>query len=143
MPQLALKANEISIELIEMLTSKSQLSEMQFYRYLKDIEKLRDGVSESYLKALANAAYGRKDVAVAFFEDALKHNNDVVAQNYIVYLNNYGTYQEVQEVVNRLTKVYGNRTMLSHAGNKSFPWGCRHSSLLRRKISWRDGREGG
>lgn len=69
MPQLALKANEISNELVDILANKTELTEMQFYRYIKDIEKLHDNSSEDYLKALANAAYGRKDAAVAFLKN--------------------------------------------------------------------------
>lgn len=115
MPQLALKANEISSELIDILASKTQISEMQYYRYLKDIEKLRDSSSEDYLKALANGAYGKKDAAVAFFEEAAKQGGELVAQNYIVYLSDYGTYREVQDVVNRFAGRYISRTMFGHA----------------------------
>lgn len=102
MPQPALKANEISSELIDILAARNTISEMQYFRYIRDIEKLRDSASEDYLKALANGAFGRKDTAVAFFEEALKHNNLIIAQNYVVYLNDYGSFREVEQVVNRL-----------------------------------------
>ncbi|EOX9504191.1 TPA: hypothetical protein MC588_004404 [Citrobacter amalonaticus] len=115
MPQLALKANEISNELVDILANKTELTEMQFYRYIKDIEKLHDNSSEDYLKALANAAYGRKDAAVAFFEESLKQNNSLIAQNYIVYLNDYGTYTEVYEAVERLVDRFYTPTMVDHA----------------------------
>lgn len=115
MPQLALKANEISSELIDILAARGTISEMQYYRYLRDIEKLRDSASEDYLKALANGAFGRKDTAVAFFEEALKHNNLLIAQNYVVYLNDYGSFREVEQAVNRLVERYNSPTMLSHA----------------------------
>lgn len=115
MPQLALKANEISSELIDILASRGSISEMQYFRYLRDIEKLRDSASEDYLKALANGAFGRKEAAVAFFEEALKQNNVLIAQNYIVYLNDYGNFREVEQVVNRLVERYNTPTMLSHA----------------------------
>ncbi|HCA0685134.1 TPA: hypothetical protein MNM99_003593 [Citrobacter freundii] len=115
MPQPALKANEISSELIDILASKTKISEMQFYRYIKDIERLKDSASEDYLKALANGAYGRKDTAVAFFEEAIKQKNVVIAQNFVVYLNDYGTYREVHDAANRLVAHFNNPTMLSHA----------------------------
>lgn len=115
MPRAELKANEIGSELIDLLLSNAQISEMRFYRYIKDIEKLNDKASEDYLKALANAAYGRKDTAVDFFEESLKQNNDIYAQNYIVYLNDHGSFIEVYELVNRLAKYYGSRTMVGHA----------------------------
>ena len=115
MPQPALKANKISSELIDILAARDTISEMQYFRYIRDIEKLRDSASEDYLKALANGAFGRKDTAVAFFEEALKHNNLIIAQNYVVYLNDYGSFREVEQVVNRLVERYNSPTMLSHA----------------------------
>ncbi|HCZ9310117.1 TPA: hypothetical protein O4G90_001807 [Citrobacter amalonaticus] len=115
MPQPALKANEISGELIDILASKSQISEMQFYRYLRDIEKLNDSASEAYLKALANGAYGRKDDAVAFFKEALKQNNSLIAQNYVVYLSDYGTYSEVHEAVSGLVEQFHTKLLVGSA----------------------------
>ncbi|MFP1871944.1 tetratricopeptide repeat protein [Lonsdalea quercina] len=115
MPQLALKANEISDELVDILATKTSITEMQFFRYLRDIEKLRDSASEDYLKALANGAFGRKDEAVAFFEEALKQNNALIAENFIVYLNDYGSFREVDEAVNRLVEHFHSPTMLNHA----------------------------
>lgn len=44
---------------------------MDFYRYIREIEKLRDFESEDYLKALANGAFGRKEEAVAFLKRPL------------------------------------------------------------------------
>lgn len=115
MPQAAPKSNQISNELIDILVSKQSLTEMQFYRYIKDIEKLKDSQSESYLKALANGAYGRRDTAIAFFEEALQQNSDVIAQNYIVYVNDYGSYKQLSELVNRLVKQYRSPRMLGFA----------------------------
>ncbi|AGN84939.1 hypothetical protein [Enterobacter sp. R4-368] len=115
MPQAELKANEIGSELIDLLQAKSSITEMEFYRYIKDIEKLKDRVSEDYLKALANGVYGRKDIAIDFFEASLKQNSDIFAQNYVVYLNDYGTFRETRDLVNRLVPQYGSRTMIGHA----------------------------
>lgn len=115
MPQARPKANLIGSELIDLLQAKSSLTEMEFYRYIKDIEKLNDKTAEDYLKALANGVYGRKDAAVAFFEASLTQNIDIYAQNYVVYLNDYGTFREMSEVVNRLVHHYGSRTMIGHA----------------------------
>ncbi|GKJ27968.1 hypothetical protein NUKP24_21040 [Klebsiella variicola] len=115
MPQAMPKANQISSELIDILASKNRISEMDFYRYIREIEKLRDFESEDYLKALANGAFGRKDEAVAFFEEAVKQDIDIVAQNYVVYLNDYGTHREVLNVVNRFAEKFRSRTMLGYA----------------------------
>lgn len=133
MPQPALKANEISSELIDILAARNTISEMQYFRYIRDIEKLRDSASEDYLKALANGAFGRKDTAVAFFEEALKHNNLIIAQNYVVYLNDYGSFREVEQVVNRLVERYNSPTMLSHAWEANLFWGVltKRSTMLR------------
>lgn len=115
MPQAAPKSSQISNELIDMLMSRMSVSEMEFYRYIRDIEHLNDKAAEDYLKALANAVYGRKEVAIAFFEEALKQNIDIIAQNYVVYLNDYGSYRQVQELVDRLVMQYRSKTMLGHA----------------------------
>lgn len=115
MPQAEPKANEIASELIDLLQDRTIISQMDFYRYIREIEKLNDKVSEDYLKALANGAFGRKDVAVAFFESSLSQNIDTFAQNYVVYLNDYGTFREKQNLVNRLMAQYGSRTMIGFA----------------------------
>ncbi|HHG8589858.1 TPA: hypothetical protein ACPYUC_002337 [Citrobacter koseri] len=115
MPQPALKANEISSELVDILASKTKISEMQFYRYIRDIEKLKDSSSEDYLKALAHGAYGRKDVAVAFFKEALKQKNSIIAQNYVVYLSDYGTYSELHEAVSQLVDHFHTQLMVGSA----------------------------
>ncbi|MFE8049267.1 hypothetical protein [Brenneria goodwinii] len=129
MPQLALKANEISSELIDLLASKTSISEMQFFSYLRDIEKLRYSAYEDYLKALANGAFGRKDVAVAFFEEALKQNNSLIAENFIVYLSDYGSFREVEEAVNRLVDRFYTPTMLNYAWEVNLFTGCIDKAL--------------
>ncbi|MBM6605533.1 hypothetical protein JTF19_05055 [Enterobacteriaceae bacterium RIT814] len=116
MTQPATVADELSNTLIDMLTSRAEMPEMEFYRCIKKIENLQDHYSEAYLKALANAVYGRFDDAVAFFETALNQEQDlVIAQNYIVYLFEYGSLKDVQELTNRVAEQFVSKTILSHA----------------------------
>ncbi|HFS8089558.1 TPA: hypothetical protein ACH2JA_001908 [Enterobacter hormaechei] len=112
MPKAVPKSLEISVQLIDHLRLRTQLDDFSFRRCLREIEKLNDRYSEDYLKALAYAAYGRKDEAVQFFEESLKFGIDTYALNYAVYLEDYGLHRELHELVNRLITQYGCKTML-------------------------------
>ncbi|WPU24475.1 hypothetical protein RI049_06900 [Cedecea neteri] len=112
MPTAVPKSFEISVQLIDHLRLKIQLDDFSFRRCLREIENLNDRYSEDYLKALAYAAYGKKDEAVEFFEESLKFGIDTYALNYAIYLDEYGLHRELHELVNRLSSRYGCKTML-------------------------------
>lgn len=112
MPKAVPKSLEISVQLIDHLRLRTQLDDFSFRRCLRDIENLNDHYSENYLKALAYAAYGRKDEAVQFFEESLRFGIDIYALNYAVYLEEYGLHRELHELVGRLISQYRCKTML-------------------------------
>ncbi|EPP7093066.1 hypothetical protein [Klebsiella michiganensis] len=113
MPKAARKSNQIADELIDVLMSKTKIEDFTFRKYLREIDKLNDRFSEDYLKALACAAHGRKDDAVAFFEASLAYGVDTYAMNYTIFLSEYGTHKELKELVSRLATKYGSKTMLT------------------------------
>lgn len=98
MPQPLPKYLEINDELTDRLSSNDLLSEMEFRRYIKRIEALTDIHTQNYLYAMAYAAYGKKDKAIPFFEESLRGGVDVAPDNYLAYLNSYGSFLEVQEL---------------------------------------------
>ncbi|CVA87215.1 hypothetical protein [Serratia marcescens] len=104
MPQPLPKFVEINDELTDRLSAGSVLSEMEFYRYIRSIEAVNDRAVQSYLYAMANAAYGQKEKAVAFFEEALSYRVDIAPDNYLAYINDAGSFSEVKELSHRLAK---------------------------------------
>ncbi|MDA5483108.1 hypothetical protein PGS49_21040 [Yersinia intermedia] len=86
MPSPIPKTNEISQELTSRLDSGVTLQPMEFRRFVREIEKIKDCREHDYLMALVNAANGAHDVALEWFQKALKHKEPIIAENYLVYL---------------------------------------------------------
>lgn len=120
MPQAVLKSQEISNELIDLLKSRTQIGEMRFYAYIRDIEKVSYGADKLFLKALANGAYGRKDESIRFFEDSLSQSLDaLVVQNYIAYLSDYSAYLDVVDVVKRFANSFVSKAIVGYGWETS------------------------
>lgn len=102
MPQPLPKYVEINDELTDRLSSDDLLSEMEFYRYIKSIEALKDKAMQNYLYAMVYAAYGIKEKAILFFEEAILSGIEIAPNNYLAYINNVGSYTEVKELAHRL-----------------------------------------
>ncbi|WP_227720565.1 hypothetical protein [Yersinia proxima] len=102
---------EINDELLDRLRIGDLLSEMEFFRYIKVIDSINDLPVQSYLYAMAYAAYGKKDKAIPFFEEALKYKVDIAPNNYVAYLNNYGTFSEVKDVATRAARVIADKSL--------------------------------
>lgn len=108
MPQPLPKYVEINDELTDRLSTDSLLSEMEFYRYFKSIDSLKDKAMQNYLFAMAYAAYGEKEKAIPFFEQAIRDGVTIAPNNYLAYINNVGTFSEVRELSLRMAKTYVN-----------------------------------
>lgn len=100
-PTPAKKTNEILNELADYLKEGEVLTQFQFHKYVRDIENLKDMRVESCLLALANAAYGRKPEAIAFFEAAMSESyyDHTVAHNYLAYLGSHGSIYELFDLI--------------------------------------------
>lgn len=106
-PSPAKKTNEILNELTGYLNEGKKVNEFQFHRYVKDIENLRDPHVESSLLAFANAAYGRKSEAIAFFEKSLDESPyDYIANNYLAYIDSHGTIKEFYALLIRVAHMF-------------------------------------
>lgn len=115
MPEALPKYIEISGELVDYLKYRNKLDDFSFHKYIREIEKLNDPLSEDYLKALACAANGRQEDAILFFEEALRLGIDTYALNYATYLSDYGTHKQLSALTKRLIGTYGSKTMLTFA----------------------------
>ncbi|GAB5070905.1 hypothetical protein SedNR2807_10910 [Citrobacter sedlakii] len=95
MPQPAKKASVISEQLTKYLQDEVRIDDFSFRRMLREIEALRDPVSEDYLFALVHGAHGQVNEAISFFERSLQVcSNEVVAKNFLVFLSDYGTLKK-------------------------------------------------
>lgn len=107
MPQPASKASVISEQLTKYLQEEVRLDDFSFRRLLREIEVLRDPISEDYLFALAYGAHGQVDDAISFFERSLQVcSNEVVAKNFLVFLSDYGTLKKSFETSVELAESY-------------------------------------
>ncbi|MDH5836843.1 hypothetical protein QFY96_06960 [Escherichia coli] len=68
MLQPAKKASVISARLTKYLKDGVRIDDFSFRRMLREIEALRDPVSEDYLLALVYGAHGQVNEAIGFFE---------------------------------------------------------------------------
>lgn len=119
MPQPLPKFVEINDELTDRLSAGSVLSEMEFYRYIRSIESVNDKAVQSYLYAMAHAAYGKKEKAVAFFEEALKFGVVIAPNNYLAYINDVGSFSEVKALAHRLAETAVNKQIFHTAFQSS------------------------
>jgi tetratricopeptide (TPR) repeat protein len=115
MPKPALKADELGNQLLDMLMQERKLSEMSFYAILRDIDKLNDNSAGDYLKALANAIYGRRDEAVSYFDKAMRHGDEVYDINYLIYLHDKGLVRKAVEVADLIGDKYISLILCLHA----------------------------
>ncbi|HFQ6845271.1 MAG: hypothetical protein E6Y18_06175 [Serratia marcescens] len=115
MPQPLPKYVEINDELTDRLSADSVLSEMEFYRYIKSIESIKDKAMQNYLFAMTYAAYGEKEKAIPFFEQAISDGVIIAPNNYLAYINNVGTFTEVRDLSLRLAQLYVNKQILHTA----------------------------
>lgn len=81
------KTNEISRELSSYIDDGKLLQPLEFRRYLREIEKIKDMRAYEYLMAMVNGANGSHKAAMEWFEKALRHGEPVIAENYLVYLS--------------------------------------------------------
>ncbi|WP_340617467.1 hypothetical protein [Xenorhabdus entomophaga] len=104
------KKDALASELTDALARGDSVTEFEFRRYLKDIEKYSSGLESVYLKALANGLANKKDKAVEHFEKVLQIPNiDYAisyAGNYLAYINQRGSFSERKEVAQRLARQY-------------------------------------
>lgn len=107
MTQAIPKSVELTNELIDVLASDQTLPEMSFHRYVRAIENLKDFSSHDFLLALANAAYGRVDDAIEYFELAMLRAPDTtVAGNYLAFVNENRGLFEVADLSARLSEMF-------------------------------------
>lgn len=130
MPQPQEKHIEINSELTDRLSSKNYLSEMEFFRYMRTIDSLKNVGIQSYLYALLYAAYEDKAKAISFFEESLTYGIDIAPNNYIAYLNTHGCFSEVKEVSTRLGRIIPDKSICYTAFQCSLLSGDREGALF-------------
>ncbi|WP_174634521.1 hypothetical protein [Yersinia thracica] len=108
MPSAVPKSLELSHELTALLQRGDVLSEMSFFRYIREIEKLKstDKVTKQYLSALAHAANGRKREAIELFEASTLLPDPIKANNYLAYIASRGSMVEYKNLAIRLAQCY-------------------------------------
>ncbi|AML05812.1 TPA: hypothetical protein JLS89_004780 [Escherichia coli] len=107
MLQPAKKASVISARLTKYLKDGVRIDDFSFRRMLREIEALRDPVSEDYLLALVYGAHGQVNEAIGFFERSLQVcHNEVVAKNFLVFLSDYGTLKKSFETSIKLAESF-------------------------------------
>ncbi|HCP1111186.1 TPA: hypothetical protein OF761_001593 [Escherichia coli] len=107
MLQPAKKASVISAGLTKYLKDGVRIDDFNFRRMLREIEALRDPVSEDYLLALVYGAHGQVNEAIGFFERSLQVcHNKVVAKNFLVFLSDYGTLKKSFETSIKLAESF-------------------------------------
>ncbi|RJL19355.1 hypothetical protein [Pectobacterium polaris] len=115
-PSPAKESKTIFDELTQCLYSDGILTEMQFFRYIKDIHALKDSQVEDCLLAFANAAYGRKSEAINFFELAIdKTKNVLIAENYVTYFETIGSFQDLSQLSLRMADAFEYKSLAKKA----------------------------
>lgn len=110
------KSKEFGDKLVDILSSKQKLGEMELHRWIRDIKKLKDHTNESYLLALAHAAGGKKDKAILYFEQSLFDDDDgVSATNFVTYIAAEGNVEEYLKFSSKLADMYVSREMYGAA----------------------------
>lgn len=107
MTQAIPKSFELTNELIDILASDQTLTEMDFHRYIRKIENLRDFSSRHFMFALTHAAYGRVDEALEYFASAMQIAPDeIVAKNYLAFVNKNCDLFEVADLSAKLSQSF-------------------------------------
>lgn len=110
------KSLEFGNKLVDILSSKQKLEEMELHRWIRDIKSLKDYENESYLLAMAYAAGGKKEKANLYFEKSLSNDEDgVSATNYITFISSEGNVEEYLKVSAKLAEIYVSRGFYGNA----------------------------
>lgn len=110
------KALEFGNKLVDILSSKQKLGEMELHRWVRDIKSLKDYANESYLLAMAYAAGGKKEKAILYFEKSLSDDQDgVSATNFITFVSSEGNVEDYLKVSSKLAEMYVSRQIYGYA----------------------------
>ncbi|WP_421595698.1 tetratricopeptide repeat protein [Rahnella sp. PD4] len=110
------KSLEFGNKLVDILSSKQKLGEIELHRWIRDIKSLKDYANESYLLAMAYAAGGKKEKAILYFERCLSNDEDgVSATNYITFIASEGNVEEYLKVSAKLAEMYVSRELYGYA----------------------------
>jgi len=119
MPKAVLKADELCDDLLDMLSNGVKISEFKFHSIIKEINsattQFTPPAQTVYLKALANAVYGRREVAIEYFEKALPYNYRVSDANFLAYLHDMGLLHKAVEVAEIISEKYLSSAIFLHA----------------------------
>ncbi|ENL3822396.1 MULTISPECIES: hypothetical protein [Klebsiella/Raoultella group] len=110
------KSLEFGNKLVDILSSRQTLGEMELQRWVRDIKQLKDYANESYLLAMAYAAGGKKEKAILYFDRSLSNDEDgVSATNYITFIASEGNVEDYLKVSTKLAEMYVSRELYGYA----------------------------
>ncbi|MBT0731012.1 hypothetical protein [Rosenbergiella nectarea] len=119
MPKAVLKADELSDDLLDMLRSGVEINEFRFHSIIKEINsaitQYTPPPQTAYLKALANAVYGRRDAAIEHFESAMPYSYRVNDANFLAYLHDVGLLHKAVEIAEKISGKYVSSSIFLHA----------------------------